>query len=153
MNRPLLILLAGLALAAVASVFFLIRPLPAPPPPLEEIAITVPAAEAYEALIAKAIAGYNTHDAAVLFADFAESAVPPANEATYRKLFEGYYHEALGECIARRLNLRASEILPDRALLVWTAKFSKAPLVTVSANFVSEGGAPKIVQLRFEPAE
>lgn len=149
MNRPALALLTALALAAVAGVFYFVRPF-LEPSVREEDKPTVAAARRYEAIMDKALAGYNAHNAATLFTDFAASAVPAATDVTHRALFEGYYHETFGACRSRTLNARESEILSDRALLVWDATFSQMTPVKLSANFITENGRPKIVQMRIE---
>ena len=152
MNRPAFALLIALALAAVVGVFFFVRPF-LKPPVREEDKPVILAARPYEEVMEKALAGYNAHDAAALFAGFATSAVPAATDATHRALFEGYYQEVFGACRSRRLSPRECEILPGRALLVWDATFSKARAAKLSANFITENDQPKIVQLRMEKVE
>jgi hypothetical protein len=152
MNRPALALLIALALVTVGCVFYIALLFLRPSAPVIA-GPTIPAAQPFEKIVGKALAGYNRHDAAALFADFATSAIPPATGETHRALFEGYYQETFGACRGLRLNVTESEILPDRALLVWDATFSKVKMVKLSANFITESGPPRIVQLRIEKAE
>jgi hypothetical protein len=149
-RRPAILLLTLLAVAAVGGIFYFVRPFLEPRQPPEPPAPTVPAAEPYEAIISRALAGFNAGDASALFADFSASAVPAPTAETHRALFEGYYREAFGDYVDRRLFPADSEILPDRAALVWYATFTKAKPIRMSANFVMENGEPKIVQLRLE---
>jgi hypothetical protein len=150
MNRRAIVLLTMLAITGLGGVFYFVRPVLEPQPPPEPPAPRVPAAEPFEAIIDRALAGYNAGAAATLFADFSANATPPATAATHRALFEGYYREDFGDYVERRLFPADSEILPDRAVLVWYATFTKAKPVWMSANFIMEYGQPKIVQLRLE---
>ena len=152
MNRPALALLTALALVTVGCVFYIALLFLRPPVP-EIAGPALPVAQPFEEIVGKALAGYNRHDAAELFADFATSAVPAATSATHRALFEGYYQETFGACRSLRLNVAESQILPDRALLVWDATFSKVKAAKLSANFITENGRPKIVQMRIEKPE
>ena len=155
MKRLPLVLLTVLALAAVAGVFFVIWSFafPASREVSASLPATFPAAQPYEEIMQKALAAYNARDAATLFADFASTAVPAPSSEVHRALFEGFYKEKFGTCLNRTLSLPETEILPDRALLVWDAAFFHAKHAKLSANFLTENGRPKIVQLRIEKAE
>lgn len=151
--RPAFLVLVLLAAAALGGVLYFVRPLLEPPPPPEPPAPIVPAADQYEAIMNRTLAGYNAGEATALFADFSANAVPAPTAETHRALFQGYYREEFGDYVDRRLYLRNSEILADRAVLVWYATFTKAKMIRVSANFLTESGKPKIVQLRLEETE
>jgi hypothetical protein len=105
------------------------------------------------AVLDKALSAYNAGDQAALFADFATTATPPASDRIFAELFEGYYKVEFGKIVALRLNTRESSPDADFGMLVYDAKCEKQPLAKVSANFIREKGAPKIVQLRLEKVE
>lgn len=155
MNRFALILLTTLALAALGGVVFVALPfvMPAAPKVATPVSAALPETQPFEEIMDRALAGYNARDAATLFADFASSAVPAPTPEVYRALFEGYYHAAFGLCRDRKLSVKDTEILPDRALLVWDAAFSLEREAKLSANFIRENGQPKIVQIRIEKVE
>lgn len=108
------------------------------------------ALQAMEAMFEKALTAYNAGDAAGFFADFAKGAAPPANEQTFRALFEGVYKAELGECVSKKLNTNESVADPTHGVLVYEAMYSNWPKVRLSANFIREGKALKLVQVRME---
>jgi hypothetical protein len=70
--------------------------------------------------------------------------------ALFSSLFEGVYKQDYGKYVSKKLLPKETAIEPARALIVFEALFEKRK-VKVSANFVMEQDAPKIVQLRMEP--
>lgn len=138
MNVHLSLLIA----TAVCGVF-----LGAAPPAEPKIAQSV--LKPLEAVLEKALAAYHDHDATAFFADFAKSATPPAEARVFGALFVGVYHAEFGACLSKQLN--AKESVPDAnfGVLVYDAVFEREK-VTLSANFMREAGAPKLVQIRME---
>jgi len=67
-----------------------------------------------------------------------------------RRIMEGVYKQDYGKYVSKKLLPKETAIEPARALIVFEAVFEKRK-VKVSANFVMEQDAPKIVQLRMEP--
>ena len=105
------------------------------------------------AVLEKALSAYNASDQSALFADFATTATPDPNDRIFTELFEGYYKTEFGKILELRLNPRESSPDANFGMLVYDAKCEKQALAKVSANFVRENGAPKIVQVRMEKVE
>ena len=103
-----------------------------------------------EMILDESLAAFNAADGAQFLAHFARNAVPPARPALFSSLFEGVYKQDYGKYISKKLLPKETAIEPARALIVFEAVFEKRK-VKVSANFVREQDAPKIVQLRMEP--
>lgn len=146
------------ALAALAFSMLTACEKAAPPPQAETVAATpdpnVPAAaRELAAVLDKALSAYNAGDQAALFADFARTATPPASDRIFTELFEGFYKVEFGKIVALRLNPRETNTDPDFGMLVYDAKCERQPQAKVSANFIRENGALKIVQVRFEKVE
>jgi len=112
-----------------------------------------PAVRELAAVLEKALSGYNAGDQAALFADFAATATPAPGDRIFAELFEGYYKAEFGKVMALRLNARESSPDRDFGMLVYDTKCERQPLAKVSANFVRENGAVKIVQLRMEKVD
>jgi hypothetical protein len=100
-------------------------------------------------IVEKALKAYNDGDASAFFADFATTATPPPTAKTFATLYAGYYQSAFGKITALHLNPRETSADPDFAMIVYDAKFGKKT-GKVSANFIRENGAPKLVQIRIE---
>lgn len=105
------------------------------------------------AVLDKALSAYNAGDQVALFADFATSATPAPSDRIFTELFEGFYKAEFGRIVALRLNPLESNPDPDSGMLVYDARCERQPLAKVSANFLRENGALKIVQVRFEKVE
>ena len=105
------------------------------------------------AILDKALSAYNAGDQAALFADFGSSATPAPSDRIFTELFEGFYKAEFGRIVALRLNPLESNPDPDSGMLVYDARCERQPLAKVSANFLREDGALKIVQVRFEKVE
>ena len=105
------------------------------------------------AVLDKALSAYNAGDQAALFADFATAATPPPSDRIFTELFEGFYKVEFGKIVALRLNTRETNPDPDFGMLVYDAQCERQPLARVSANFLRENGALKIVQVLFEKVE
>ena len=130
----------------------------APPPPVEAAAVTpdpkiLAAVRELAAVLDKALTAYNAGDQAALFADFASTATPPPSDRIFTELFEGFYKVEFGKIVALRLNPRETNPDPNFGMLVYDAQCERQPLAKVSANFIRENGAQKIVQVRFEKVE
>ena len=156
-------LAASPAVAALFSVAFAFAALTAckkaaPNPPKETAAATpdpkvIAAVQEQAAVLGKALSAYNAGDQAALFADFASTATPPPGDRIFTELFEGFYKVEFGKVTALRLNPKETNPDPDFGLLVYDAQCERQPLAKVSANFLRENGALKIVQVRFEKVE
>ena len=109
--------------------------------------------EALHGTVSRAIGSYNSVDAAGIRRQFSAQAPGLPDEAAFRRLFFRYYLEVLGRAESMRIVPGESNPDPDRAMLVYDAGFDLWPRVKVSANFIREGGVPKLVQLRFEKVE
>ena len=105
------------------------------------------------AMLGKALSAYNAGDQAALFSDFASTATPLPSDRIFTELFEGFYKAEFGKIVALRLNPKETNPDPDFGMLVYDAQCERQPLAKVSANFIRENGALKIVQLRFEKVE
>lgn len=156
MRRPFLLTLAATLFLGHGGCN---RPEKAVPKPAEKIAVppTVAIAPptdetlgAFAAVLDKALTAYNAGDQKALFADFAKTATPPADDRIFTELYEGYYKTDFGRIVALRLYELETVSDPEFGMLVYLAQCERVKLARVSANFVRENGAPKIVQLRFE---
>jgi hypothetical protein len=135
-------------------------PIPATPTPAPEEKPIAPAdAQAAEVLreltpiLDKALAAYNAGDQRALFADFATAATPPPSDRIFQELFEGYYKKDFGRLTALRLYPQETVPDADYGMLVYLAQCERVKLAKVSANFIRENGAPKIVQIRIEKVD
>jgi len=115
-----------------------------PPPKLSPAAVAL-----LEEILEPALAGYNAGKAEVLFAHFASTAQPPPNERTFRAVFEGVYKKEFGKVLSKKLITKETEPDPNYGVLVYDATCEKRK-VRLSVNFVREGGALKIAQIRME---
>jgi hypothetical protein len=123
---------------------------PAPPPP----ATPEPAlAKALKTTVSRAVGSYNSVDVQGLRREFSRQAPGLPDDAAFRRLFFRYYLEDLGRAKSMRLVPADSKFDPERAMLIYEGVFDRWPRVKVSANFIQESGAPKLVQLRFERIE
>ena len=150
--------LGGLALAAFAFSALSGCKQAIPEPPKETAAATpdpkvLAAVRELAAMLGKALSAYNAGDQAALFSDFASTATPPPSDRIFTELFEGFYKAEFGKIVALRLNPKETNPDPDFGMLVYDAQCERQPLAKVSANFIRENGALKIVQLRFEKVE
>ncbi len=145
--------------SAVLAVSALAACKKAAPPAVVEIAAATPdpkviaAVQEQAAVLDKALSAYNAGDQAALFADFASTATPAPSDRIFTELFEGFYKVEFGKIVALRLNPKETNPDPDFGLLVYDAQCERQPLAKVSANFLRENGALKIVQVRFEKVE
>jgi hypothetical protein len=164
--RRLLLSFAGhpfLALGLICGLTSCKRPpesaAPAPSATVEEKPIApgdVKAAEALRELTPifdKALTAYNAGDRAALFADFATTATPAPSERIFQELFEGYYKKEFGRLTALRLYPQETVPDADYGMLVYLAQCERNKIAKVSANFIRENGAPKIVQIRIEKVD
>ena len=147
-----------LALAAFALSALTACKKAAPPAPAETTAAkpdpkVLAAVRELTAVLDKALTAYNAGDQAAFFANFATTATPPPSERIFTELFEGFYKVEFGKIIALRLNPKETNPDPDFGMLVYDAQCERQPLAKVSANFLRENGALKIVQVRFEKVE
>jgi hypothetical protein len=110
---------------------------------------TAPAA--LEASVDKALKAYNAGDWKAFFADYAQSMSALANEQTFKALYESAAKPQFGNYVSRTLIAGESVTTGETPLLVYKAKFSKAD-AKLSVNFIKEGSALKIMQLRIDPA-
>jgi hypothetical protein len=103
--------------------------------------------------VSRAIGSYNSVDIEGLRRQFSKHAPGLLDEGAYRRLFFRYYLEDLGRVRSMDFRPVDSTFDPDRATLVYEAKFDNWPAVKISANFTRENGEPKLVQVRFEKIE
>ena len=104
----------------------------------------------FEKVLDKALAAYNADDATAFNANFAKAAHPPADEHTFRALFDGIYRPEFGSYTSKALLPAESVPDPNYGQLTYNATFAKRARVKMSADFVREDGGLKIVQLRLE---
>ena len=148
--------LAGRFLALAAPAFATLTACKkAEPPPVAAAAATpdpklIAAVQEQAGVLGKALSAYNAGDQAALFAEFASTATPAPSDRIFTELFEGFYKVEFGKVTALRLNPRETNPDPDAGLLVYDAQCERQPLAKISANFLRENGALKIVQVRFE---
>ena len=128
-------------------------------PVTPEIAAATPdpkvlaAARELAVMLDKALNAYNAGDQTALFADFASTATPPPSDRIFTELFMGFYKTEFGKIGALHLNMKETNPDPDFGMLVYDAQCERQPQAKVSANFIRENGALKIVQMRFEKVE
>ena len=149
---------SGLAFAAFAFSALTACKKTTPEPPKDTAAATpdpklLAAVRELAAVLDKALSAYNAGGQAALFADFASTATPAPSDRIFTELFEGFYKVEFGKIVALRLNTRETNPDPDFGMLVYDAQCERQPLAKVSANFLRENGALKIVQVRFEKVE
>jgi hypothetical protein len=111
--------------------------------------IDLDAVKPLESLLDKALLAYNSGNATLFFADFAASAIPPAEPRIFAAVFEGVYKTEFGKYVSKKLNVKETVSDPNRGVLVYDAVFEKKN-VKLSANFPRESGGLKIVQIRME---
>ncbi len=122
-------------------------------PVAAETPAATPDPKVLAAVLDKALSAYNAGDQAALFADFASTATPTPGDRIFTELFEGFYKMEFGKIVALRLNPKETNPDPDFGLLVYDAQCERQPQAKVSANFLRENGALKIVQVRFEKVD
>ncbi len=103
-----------------------------------------------EAMMEKALEGYNKDDVKAFFADFAKSVEVIATEATYDALYKQGAKKDVGNYVAKSLKLRKEgSVLEGEVLLVYfDAEFANAKQGQIAANFQLEGGAYKFIQVQ-----
>ena len=103
----------------------------------------------FEAILDEALDAYNAEDAARFLACFGKAAMPPAEPRVFAAVFVGVYQSEFGDYVSKQLNTKETVPDADRGVLVYDAVFDKRK-VKLSANFLREQGALKLVQIRME---
>jgi hypothetical protein len=104
-----------------------------------------------EAIIDKALAGYNAGNHAVFYADYAKMMSSIATEPVFKMMYKDQYFTSYGKYVSRTPIKAETVLLGDSPLLVYAAEFEKNKKVKISVNFTKEGGAFKIMQIQFGP--
>jgi hypothetical protein len=102
-----------------------------------------------EAMLDKALAGYNAGNHTAFYADYAKSMAGIATEAVFNSMYRGMYLPTYGKYISRTPIKAETVLLGDLPLLVYSAEFEKNKKVKISVNFTKEDGAFKIMQIQF----
>jgi hypothetical protein len=105
--------------------------------------------KALDAMVDKAMAGYNASDAKAFFADYAKLVAAVATETTFNAMYKGVYFQTYGKYVSRQ-PIKAETVLEgDTPLLVYQAEFERNKKVKISVNFIKEDGAFKVMQIQF----
>jgi hypothetical protein len=151
MSKPrLAIILLGVVLLAVIAggTVLLINPEPsASPAPAQ---ITQDPSRPLENVLDAALAAYNSHDSTKFLALFARNARPAPTFQNYEAVFQDLYRRDFGKYKSKKILSLESMPTPDYGQLVYEGKFEKRSHVKISANYIREGEALKLMQLRFE---
>ena len=104
-----------------------------------------------EAIVDKALAGYNAGNATAFYADFAKMMASITTEQVFNSMYKGMYFTSYGKYVSRTPIKAETVLLGDSPLLVYAAEFEKNKKVKISVNFTKEGGAFKIMAIQFGP--
>src|SRR4051812_19546311 len=104
-----------------------------------------------EAMLDKALAGYNADDYKAFYADYAKSMASITTELVFNSMYRGMYSSSYGKYVSRTPIKAETVLLGDTPLLVYAAEFEKNKKVKISVNFTKEDGAFKIMQIQFAP--
>ncbi len=102
-----------------------------------------------EAMLDKALAGYNAGNHTAFYADFSKEMASITTEQVFNSMYRGIYFPTYGKYVSRTPIKAESLLLGDLPLLVYAAEFEKNKKVKISVNFSKEGGAFKIMQIQF----
>lgn len=106
-----------------------------------------------EATMDKALKAYNEGDHKKFFADYAKAMRAIATEQTFNALYKEGAMKQFGKCKekpARKFLEKQSALTGEAILACWQAEFEKNKKVKISANFMKEGDAYKLMQIQFE---
>ena len=103
-----------------------------------------------DAIVEKAMKGYNDGDSKVFFADYAKLLSAVAVPATFDMLYKNAAMKEFGKFVSKKLIAAESVVEGETPLLVYEAKFEKNPKVKLSVNFMEEEGKPKVMQVTIE---
>ena len=103
-----------------------------------------------DAIVEKAMKGYNDGDAKVFFADYAKLLAAVATPATFDALYKNAALKEFGKFVSKKLVAGQSVVEGETPLLVYEAKFEKNPRVKLAVNFMQEEGKPKVMQVTIE---
>jgi len=98
-----------------------------------------------DAVVDKALAGYNAGDSKVFFADYAKMMAAVATDATFNAMYKS---QPFGKYISRQPIKAETVLVGDTPLLVYQAEFEKNKKVKISVNFIKEDGAFKVMQIQ-----
>jgi hypothetical protein len=101
-----------------------------------------------DAMVDKAMAGYNAGDAKVFYADYAKMMAAVATEAVFNAMYKS---QPYGKYVSRTPIKAETVLVGDSPLLVYQAEFEKNKKVKLSVNFTKEDGALKIMQIQIVP--
>ena len=104
-----------------------------------------------DAMLDKALAGYNAGNHTAFFADFAKMMASITTEQTFNTMYRGMYFTTYGKYVSRTPIKAETVLLGDSPLLVYAAEFEKNKKVKISVNFIKEEGAFKIMQIQLAP--
>jgi hypothetical protein len=103
-----------------------------------------------DAMVDKAMAGYNASDFKTFFADFAEAMASIATADAFKLMYEDAAKSKYGKFVSKTLIPAETSINDDAPLLVYKGKFEKGE-AKLGVNFLKEGGGFKIMQISILP--
>ena len=111
-------------------------------PVAEELAVL-------DAMVDKAMAGYNAGDATAFYADFAAMMAAICTPQAFQALYIDNYKKTFGDYVERSINADETVVMADvpNGLLVYTAKFANSEKVKLSVNLFKENDTWKIQQI------
>jgi hypothetical protein len=98
-----------------------------------------------DAVVDKALVGYNAGDAKVFFADYAKMMAAIATDAAFDAMYKS---QPFGKYVSRQPIKAETVLAGDSPLLVYQAEFEKNKKVKISVNFTKEDGAFKVMQIQ-----
>jgi hypothetical protein len=104
-----------------------------------------------DAMLDKALAGYNANDHTAFYGDFAKMMASIATQQVFNTMYRGMYFTTYGKYVTRTPIKEQTVLLGDSPLLVYAAEFEKNKKVKISVNFIKEEGVFKIMQIQFGP--
>ena len=106
-----------------------------------------------EATVDKVLKAYNEGDAKTFNGEYAKMMSAVATEQTFKTMYQDQYMKNLGKYESKKPLEKETVATGDFPLLVYEAKFEKAPKVKVSVNFTKDGDEFKLMQVRFDKLE
>jgi hypothetical protein len=107
----------------------------------------------YTPVVDNALEAYNNEDAKAFYKDFASALASIATEDAFKAMYVKMYKDKFGKFVSKELIKESSSVSQINALLVYRAKFEKKDNIQISVNFMKEGDAFKIMQLRFDEVQ
>ena len=105
-----------------------------------------------DAMVDKALDGYNNADTKVFYADFAKSMAAIATDQAFQTLYKDNYMTNFGKYKSKKFDPAKSVLSDGMGLLSYTAEFEKNAKMTVSVNIMKEEDKLLFMQIQFNPA-